>query len=213
MTFLFLAALHSCVEEPDIHVGTTYLREQRIKWPHVNALAGTVKQDSIQVRGVYWPHLYAVRTHPALLRINASDQLEFTLLADSLDVPYGDIVRLSGVAIDSVVPLGYTYEKKVTMLRADHIRIEQSTHGLPAKAQKDYQTCRSQLQERARQPGSKLAWPQQPDWQLVLDEKRSKVIAFFGAADLMYAVDVNLVYDLPSQELKEVYAHEWFKGE
>ncbi|MBN1464634.1 hypothetical protein JXA02_02655 [candidate division KSB1 bacterium] len=212
MTLFFLCALHACVTEPQVHVGTTYLREQRIKLPHVNGLDRVAKGTSMQIRGVYWPHFYAVRPWPAIVRINPSDQLEFVLLTDSLDVPHGDVVHLTGTPVDGVIS-GGVYEKKITMLHAEQFTIERATHKVLARAHRDYQTLRGQLHARAVQPGSKLAWPDQPDWQLIVDEKRATVVALFGAADLMYAVDVNLVYDLQGQKLQEIYAHEWFKGE
>ena len=127
--------------------------------------------------------------------------------------PFGDFVRVSGIVTDSVVSLGYSYTKSVNILKVQDYSIEQDTHKLLNYARIDYQTAKVQLKKQAAPAESKLVWPNEPEWQLFIDEQRSNGVLYFSTADLMYAADINFVYDLKSYNLVQVYAQEWFKGE
>ncbi|MBN1481997.1 hypothetical protein EH223_06700 [candidate division KSB1 bacterium] len=205
--------LFACVEKPQFHIGQTYMQHHKIGLPHANALDVDQRDNQRTVQGVYWPHFYATKKYPAIVYPDLQNQLEFVLLSDSLDVPFGDVVRISGAPFDTVLELGYSYTRKVTFFRAQHFTIVHDTHTLLPLAQRAYQHYKDELKDQAAQPGSKLNWPEKPEWQLFVDERRSKAIVYFSDADLMYAVDVNLVYDLLHRTLEDIFAHEWFKGE
>jgi hypothetical protein len=57
-----------------------------------------------------------------------------------------------------------------------------------------------------------LALPDEPDWLLVLDSANQRLVATLSLADLLYAGQIDLVYDL-DQTLSAIYADHWFKGE
>lgn len=208
-----LLFLYACVEKPTLHFGQIYMQRYKIGLPHANALDMSQSENRQAVKGVYWPHFYATKKYPAIIDLDPQNQLEFVLLSDSLDVPFGDVVRVSGAPFDTVLQLGYSYTKEVTFFRAQHFTIVHDTHNLLPLAQGAYQHYKDELKEKAAQPGSKLNWPEKPEWQLFADARRSKAVVYFSDADLMYAVDVNLVYDLQSRTLEDIYAREWFKGE
>jgi hypothetical protein len=101
----------------------------------------------------------------------------------------------------------------VSILNVTEVRIVKESHTVLEKAEQDYFILKNELKKNAAQPGSKLVWPDMPEWQLFYDKTRSRFIAYFSTADLMYAADVNMVYDDNHFNLVQVYAREWFKGE
>lgn len=205
--------LQTCRHSPQIITHDTFFGAHHINMPPANALDGLAAQSTLDVEGVFWPHFYAVEKQPALLWINSQDRAQFVLLADSLAVPFGDYVRLSGVVTNATMPLSHTYKQRVNVLRSETVEILRDTHTFLSKAQQDYDQSRAMLKIKVAAAGSKLAWPEKPAWQLLVDKKRSTMIVYFSTADLMYAADVNFIYDLQSGTLARVYAGEWFKGE
>lgn len=210
---LLLSYLISCVNPPDIHIGRTFFADHNIDVAQANALDTIAQSAVVEMSGVYWFFPFAADTFPAVIRLNARDQLLFALLSDSLHIRPGDYIDITGVPFDTLLPLGFSYTQEVSMLRMQNFKLKYNTHTVLSKAQADYSAFKNELQRMAKQPGSKLIWPDEPQWQLFIDEKRSKVIAWFSEADLMYALDVNVVYDLQDYEIEDIYAREWFKGE
>ncbi len=210
--FPFFFFINSCVQQPDVFIGRTYFSTYHVYADFSNALAAPDRNDRVEWSGVYTFHPFAQKNYPALLTLY-DNRVQFLLLADSLDVQYGDFLHLSGVPQDTILPLGFSYTTVVSILNVKNIRLEKDTHVVLSCAQQDYLFFQNEWRDKVRASGSKLIWPDYPQWQLFVDKERSNVIAFFGFADLMYAVDVNFVYDFSSYKLKEIYAHEWFKGE
>ena len=213
IVFLFLFALTGCRNRPQIIFGETYFHQQKIQRPFVNGLDNVSSQTVDNIRGVYWMHLYAVQKHPALLSIDASSHLSFVLLKDVPDLVPGDFVEVSGVIVDTLLKIGGSACKAAPILKVARATVVSPTHRYLAAAQRDWRELRTRLEKRGRQQGSKLVWPQRPEWRLLVAEPENIVVVFFSAADLMYALDVNLVYDLHSEKLFKVYMNEWFKGE
>jgi hypothetical protein len=201
------------VDAPTIHIGKTYFQTQKIQRAFANVLDKISPQSQQHFSGVYWPYFFAIQKFPAVQYLDDNNQLFFILLSDSLDAPLGDYITVSGVRFDTLLSLSHSYTQKAALLRVERFEIIKNTHDFLQSAQADYAAFKSQLQEQARQEGSKLIWPDQPEWQLFVDERRSKVIIYFAAADFMFALDVNLVYDLNNEDLLDIYAREWFKGE
>jgi len=48
---------------------------------------------------------------------------------------------------------------------------------------------------------SRLIWPASPNWRLLVDGQTDEAIVYFSAADLMYALQVNFVYNMKSEKL------------
>ncbi len=210
---LLSSFLISCVNPPEIHIGRTFFTDHNIGAAHANALDKVSQAALVKMSGVYWFHPFAADKHPAIIRLNAENQLQFVLLSDSLHARPGDFVEIAGAPFDTLLPLRYSYTHKVSMLRMQNFKLKYDTHTVLSKAQADYSAFKNELQRAAKQPGSKLIWPHEPQWQLFVDEKRSKAVAWFSEADLMYALDVNVVYDLQDDQIEHLYAREWFKGE
>lgn len=216
MSLLLFSAMflvYACTDIPSIHKDQTYFQAQKIKRFHTNAVDKISQQSPQHFSGVYWPYFFAIEKFPALQYLDDQNQLCFVLLSDSLDAPLGDYVTVTGARFDTLLSLGHSYTQKAAMLRVEKFKIEKITHHFLQRAQRDYVAAKDKLQEKARQEDSKLIWPNQPEWQLFVDARRSKVITYFAAADLMFALDVNLVYDLNDEELLDIYVREWFKGE
>ncbi len=207
---LFLLALNGCRDHPQMIFGDTYFHQQKIQRPFTNALDA---QTVDAVRGVLGMHFYAVKEYPALLSIDARKHLAFALLKDAPELVPGDFIEASGVIVDTLLRVGRAARKPVRIFKVARASVISPTHGFLVAAQRDWQTLITQLQERGRRQGSRLVWPQKPQWRLLVDEPASAVVVFFSIADLMYALDVNLVYDLHSGKLLKVYVNEWFKGE
>ncbi len=210
LLFLFFS-LNAC-KEPPVYFDQTYFQSHRISLPFTNALDEVNARSATTLSGVYGFYFYAVENVPALFRLNPQNQLQYILLSDSLDVQPGDYVQVAGSPVDSTLVFR-SYTTSVSVLDVAEVRIIKQSHKVLKKAQQDYLVQKKELKENAKQAGSKLVWPDTPEWQLFYDKERSKFIAYFSTADLMYAADVNMVYDDNHFNLVQVYAREWFKGE
>lgn len=212
LLFIFLS-FHSCVKPPHIYIGQTYFQDHNIHFSYTTALAAEAVGTSVKLSGVYGYHQFAVKKYPALVCLNDHNQLQFIMLSDSIAAHPGDFIRLSGMISDTLLSLGYSFTQSFPIIKVQEFNLAKDTHLILAKAQADYSSFKDELERQSKLPESKLIWPKNPEWQLFVDEKRSMVIAYFSHADLMYALDVNIVYDLQRYDVEQIYAREWFKGE
>ncbi len=201
----------SCRQTPALHPDTTYFEIYHIRAFPQNALSHALEAPLPQT-GVFLYYFYAVKEMPALLFLNAQDQIEYVLLSDSLNVNIGDYVRLSGNVIPSSYNLG-DRNQTIQMLKASTVELLSPSNLILQNAKNEYLQRRLPLQETTRVANSKLELPEQPEWLMVVDETRSNVIVYFTAADLMYAAEINFVYDRKRGNLTDIYGKQWFKGE
>ena len=212
-SLFILPLLIGCKNDPDIIFGDTYFHQNKIQKSSSNWLDGYSSQTALSIQGVYWQHFYAVHSYPAILTIHSDNHLTYTLLSAPLDIPHGDLIYIAGFVQDSLIKVGATAQKPIHMLEANKVQIIQPSHAFISAAQKDYSMLYTRLTQENRLAESKLNFPQFPNWQLLVDEQREKAVLYFSAADLMYALDVNFVYNQKNEELEQVFINEWFKGE
>jgi len=210
--FLFLLLFAGCNNPPRIIIGVTYFNENNIRRSGADRLEALSSQSVVEARGVYESYFYAVKSYPALLSIDPQKELTYILLQDSLEMAPGDFIAVSGGVVDSALKAGITARKIKSMLKVQHASIIQPTHKFLSAAQRDYEKIYARISSQGPK-NSRLIWPASPNWRLLVNERTNEAIVSFSAADLMYAVQVNFVYNMKSEKLFKVYVDEKFKGE
>lgn len=211
--FLFLSVSISCRHSVVYHNQRTYFETHDINPYPANALATLEIHSPMQQTGVFQYHFYAIQPLPALLFLNTERQLEFVLVADSLDAAIGDVVQITGDVGADTLTRGKLYSQPVKRLQASTVQVVHPSNNLFEAARSYYREHRDSLSAWIRVQGSHLELPETPEWQLFVDEPRSHYIVSCSAADLMYAAQLALVYDLTTRRLTDIYGKQWFKGE
>ena len=212
-SILIFILLIGCKETPFFIFDDTYFNQNKISRSASSRLDGATIDSTINVRGVYGDHFFAVQKYPAILSLDKDGQYSFSLLADSLEISRGEFVSVFGIVADSILPVGISATKSIPMLKVNQLELIYATQNLIAAANADYIIFYNDLSSQNRQPNSKLDFPESPKWHVLVDEQRKIAILFFTASDLMYALEVNFVYSLDDATLQKVFVHEWFKGE
>lgn len=92
-------------------------------------------------------------------------------------------------------------------------RIVFDTEKLKAKAQEEYCKIKESLQSKITPRYSQLELPSYPNWEVIWCRESGDFVIRARTSDLMYAAEVDFVFDGERKQLKEVYANQWFKGE
>lgn len=199
--FLLLLILLSLnCRQAQVTTGTTFFKTYGILQIPTNGLLKTEPQT---INGVYLPFFQLSRS-PALLFLDQGKTLAYVVLNDTLEVRAGDFVLVIGAANDGAPSAASFTSERVQVIHASHDLLE--------RAAQDYGAMKEKLVKTAPS-SSKLRLPERPDWLMVVDEPRGCAVAFFTAADLMFAAEINLVYDLSTGRLTAAYVDHFFKGE
>jgi hypothetical protein len=208
---LLLVAGFSCREDISVFSGTTYFEKKHIRRTPANALfAG--KKAFYHFEGVYLPFC-DLADSPALFFISPENTVCYIPLNKALPQTAGDYVAVDGTVVEKTISLNAGVESSLAVLSVSRSATKWQTHQFINQIQTNFQRAKEAVQMAMALPESQLKLPDSPQWLLVVDASRSRLIAYFIATDRMYSAEVNLVYDLASNQLVEVYADQWFKGE
>jgi hypothetical protein len=211
LALLLFAGGFSCRETVSFITGTTYFEANHIRRIPANALSAGQK-GFLQFEGVYLPS-FEITNLPALLLISPENTMFYVPLNKALQSVPGEYVAVEGEVMEKSGAASSGVEYSIAVLSVGRSQNKWKTQQFLNRASVDYLKGKVAIQQAIALPASKLRLPDSPQWLLVADVPHSRVIAFFASADLMYAAEVNLVYDLVSSRLIEVYADQWFKGE
>jgi len=209
---LYLFLFIGCHKTPHVIVGRSYFFENNIQRSGADRLEAPASHAVVEASGVFGTYFYAVKSYPALLSIDPQNHLTYVLLHDSLNALLGDFITVSGVVVDSSLKVGATARTVKSMLKVQHVSIIKPSHKFLTAAQRDYEKYWAALSGRGPK-NSRLVWPASPDWRLLVNDGTQQAVVFFSAADLMYALEVNFVYNMNNEKLDKVYVDERFKGE
>jgi len=135
-------------------------------------------------------------------------------LVRRLRVKEGTLIEVRGEITGCEVP--YKTLKKTQIykcLNPISYRIIFDTEKLKAKVQKEYRKIKESLQSKITLRYSQLQLPPDPKWTVIWCRDSGDFVISARTSDLMYAAEVDFVFDGERKQLKEVYASEWFKGE
>lgn len=211
IALLVFVAGFACRENISVVTGTTYFEANHIRRSLANALS-TGHKGFFQCEGIYLPS-FELTNSPALFYLSLENTVSYVPLTKALGNAPGDYVAVDGQVVKKSASAKSGNERFVDVLAVSRPQEKWKTQQFLDRAPADYLKGKEAIQKAIALPESKLRLPDSPEWLLVADIPRSRVIAFFAAADLMYAAEINLVYDLVSSRLTTVYAHQWFKGE
>ena len=214
--YLFLVLISAVMifcQVPTIFSEQTYFDKHQIDVYPQNSLANLSAETQLSQKGVFQYHFYAIKDMPALLFLNEKNQLYYLLLSDSISAKIGDYVRVSGSLQPRQLSRGTLYSHEAKTLNVSTVELLAPSNLILQDAKLEYSKRQKQLQEKIAVEGSKLKLPEQPEWVLVLDESRSNMIVYFTTADLMYAAEIDFVYNVKDGKLFEIYGKQWFKGE
>ncbi|RPH98739.1 MAG: hypothetical protein EHM72_12580 [Calditrichaeota bacterium] len=189
----------------------SYWREHSIRSRPVNVLTNRNEVNFLQVEGLYHPMVTAIKM-PALFYVNEVKQLAYLPLSAELDCEYGDWIKATGRTDSRPISSAYGQQVETRIFKVESFKLIQSSHDFLPKIQADYHRQRRKIERAVRQDGSKLLLPDKPDWLMVLDAANQRIVATLSVADLLYAGQVDFVYDF-DQNLSAIYADHWFKGE
>lgn len=164
--------------------------------------------QAIEVTGIYDLKDFRPDSLPVLQWCDSLRRPQTIYLSEPLPASTGSLVRVSGRWLaDNAVRSG------LVMLQPIDFQHLATTQRLRDHATSEYQRLRPKLELAITQPQSRLKLPIAPEWQLFWQAQTGALILRLGCADLMYAASIEFVYDFASRTLRQVYAHEYFKGE
>ncbi|MBN1996000.1 hypothetical protein JW935_00525 [candidate division KSB1 bacterium] len=179
---------------------------RKLNTSHYSVIGGQQSGSRFSTVGVYGFKKISVYTCPVIYCFSHTKGIGYTLLCDSLDAEPFSIVRVKGV----VKKNESLY--RMNVLCPEEYEITGSAREFVDKAGVEYRQIKAKLERRTKPAGSKLQWPDFPDWQAAYQEDDRKMIVTTGMADLMYAAEITFVLDEKADILK-VFSIEEFKGE
>ena len=209
---LFLLA---CGQPYQIILGETHFTTHAGTGERQHSLIeGLLTQTQFTVNGVYWQKQIGKHQLPAILHFNQTHGIGYVVLAESLSVEKGSWIRVEGMISTRSLDFGVAGASVAfKVLEVDGVEIMGSTKPFVALAQQEYEEIRESIETSITPAESKLALPKHPDWMALIDKELGHVIVSMRINDLMYAGEVDFVFDLKKSKLLSVYANEWFKGE
>ena len=175
---------------------------------------GKASQSQFVVSGVYWQKRFGKHKLPVIMRCDKVAGIGYAVLAQSLAVEKGTWLRVQGTISTRSLSFGVAgTSMPISVLEVEGMEKLGDTNPFMAIAQQEYDAIRERLQASITPAGSKLRLPSHPHWLALVDEEFGQVIVSMRINDLMYAAEVDFVFDIRKSKLLSVYAKEWFKGE
>ncbi|MDZ7333322.1 MAG: hypothetical protein ONB31_15210 [candidate division KSB1 bacterium] len=135
-------------------------------------------------------------------------------LSTKLSCPDGMLIKIRGKVIRQSVrypvahdSLQYNYLSPLTF------EILYNTRQIIKTVSDEYCRMREKLQEAIAVEGSRLQLLPNPSWAIWFDTHKNQLIFHSHQYDLMYAADIEFIFDLRSRKILDVYARQRFKGE
>jgi|GEM_PF-2607696 len=215
LVLLASTSLLSCRAPYRIVIGKTYLEENR---PAVAQAETTVTaSDSlalIEVEGVFGETQIGQQKLPVIWRFDPVVIRNYVVLAESLSVETGTLVKAKGAFATKQFAIGHRDATfPLRLLRVEAWQKLANLNPLWDKAQQEYDRIRNRLQAAITPAESKLRLPEKPSWQLTVNAPAGHAIVRMQTNDLMYEAEVAFVFQITESKLLSVYAVERFKGE
>jgi len=210
--FLFLSLfLHCSNQDYQLHLNESLYYAHK----NTNQIAPLVQPDSaFQISGIYNDNHLFLDQYPVIQVFEKSKGF-FTLpINQKLSCPNGSLVQIEGRI--SILSRKFPYIKKISHYQLITVHSEKfikSTHPALQIVIDEYQKLKPTLEKSITLRGSKLKLKSNPEWIIYYDQSHHDIFFISHHYDLMYAANIEFILDEKTNQIKDVYAKEWFKGE
>lgn len=198
-----------------LNLDDTYFTPHRS--PTMSGWGENISRQAEEGTDLQFQGIYAQEPHGRIGLVRQFDRrrgFSHITLAGALPVEEGTLIQVRGTVVSqNREDIGFRTNGKVKRLRADDYQILYDTKPFRDTAQREYRKIRGKLQKQIALPGSRLQLSPEPNWRVDWCPGEKTFVVAAHSYDLMYAAEVQFIFNQEHEQLKSVYFQEWFKGE
>lgn len=174
----------------------------------------SIKDSSVEITGIYCDKNIFIDKYPVIRSFNKKTGKITTPLNKKLNFQDGTVVTVKGKFTKT--PIESKFIKKTTyynLLNPDTQLKIKNTEKYNQIVTLHYKEKYSEISKLIEIKESKLELTQKPVWDIYYNSTEDKFLYCFNQSDLMYVINIEFIVDGKSENILDIYANQWFKGE
>lgn len=213
-TFLFVIISILCLgcgnQTYHLHVGQSVFPSEMVSGGSL--IARSAPDQVVERIGIYCDSSVFLDEFP-IVRIFENGRY-YIPLSTKLSCPDGMLIKIRGKVIRQSVRYPVAQDSlQYNYLTPLSFEILYNTRQIIKTVSAEYRRIREKLQEAITVEGSRLQLLPNPSWAIWFDSHKNQLIFHSHQYDLMYAADIEFVFDMRNRKILDVYARQRFKGE
>ncbi len=193
-----------------LHIGQSFFSTSPVA--EGSLIADVTPESYFETTGIYCDSSVFLDEY-AVVRVYEQGRRYFPL-STKLSCPDGMLIKIKGKVIHRSISYAAVRDSfQFHQLAPIAFEILFNSRWVVKAVSDEYRRIREKLQRDIAIEGSKLLLSPDPRWAIWYDRENDRFIFHSHQSDLMYAADIEFIFDIGTRKIKDVYARQWFKGE